>query len=278
MGKSSSASEGRVPSSATNPLLDLARIPIGVRRAHAAVHRFVEHLEAEVGDAVHAAGARQLAAIRRVEQIGRYLYSQHPSVDQAESTPSKKSRGMAIAPDVILASRPWILHRWPTACVLFMTSILALEPYEGVPFKRKPVTFRNQGGQAKATVPGPEDTGLPPWKSLVRTWSAFFAAWKSVWPQVLQLGRQKKPKAELPGMLTPPKVAECLGVSPDKVRNWIAKGELNATNVAVGKGGRPRYRISETDLADFQKKRQPSKPSAPALRRRKKDPNVIEFF
>ncbi len=78
--------------------------------------------------------------------------------------------------------------------------------------------------------------------------------------------------------MPPPQVAERLGVSPDKVRGWIAKGELTATNVATGKAGRPRYRVSETDLADFQAGRQPSKPLAPALRRRKKDPNVIEFF
>jgi excisionase family DNA binding protein len=79
-------------------------------------------------------------------------------------------------------------------------------------------------------------------------------------------------------MLMPPQVAERLGVSSDKVHAWIAKGELNATNVATGKGGRPRYRVSERDLADFQKKRQPPKPTAPAPQRRKKDPSVIEFF
>ena len=91
--------------------------------------------------------------------------------------------------------------------------------------------------------------------------------------------RRKTPKAAPSGgMLTPPQVAKQLGVSPDKVRGWIAKGELPATNVATGKGGQPRYRISETDLADFQKKRQPSKPPVPAPRRRKKDPNVIPFF
>ena len=35
-------------------------------------------------------------------------------------------------------------------------------------------------------------------------------------------------------MLTPPQVAELLGVSADKVRGWISKGELNATDVAAG--------------------------------------------
>ncbi len=79
-------------------------------------------------------------------------------------------------------------------------------------------------------------------------------------------------------MLTPPQIAKRLNVSPDKVRSWIAKGELNATNVATGKTGRPRYRVSETDLADFQKKRQPSKPSPKPPRRQKKEPHVIEFF
>ena len=90
--------------------------------------------------------------------------------------------------------------------------------------------------------------------------------------------RRKTPKAGASGPLTPPQVAKRLGVSADKVRAWIAKGELIATNVAKGSGGRPRYRVSETDLADFQRKRQPSKPPAPAPRRKKKDPHVIEFF
>ena len=78
-------------------------------------------------------------------------------------------------------------------------------------------------------------------------------------------------------MLTPPQVAKQLGVSPDKVLDWIRKGELSATNVAAG-SGRPRYRISAEDLAKFQRTRQNVKPPPRPPRRPRKDPNVIEFF
>jgi len=79
-------------------------------------------------------------------------------------------------------------------------------------------------------------------------------------------------------MLTPPQVAKQLGVSPDKIRGWIDKGELHATNVATGHGGRPRYRISEENMAAFKRARQPSKPPPKTPRRKKKDDSVIEFF
>ena len=51
--------------------------------------------------------------------------------------------------------------------------------------------------------------------------------------------------------LSPPQVAERLGISSEKVIGWLLAGELKGSNLAARTNGRPRYRISEDDLADF---------------------------
>jgi hypothetical protein len=70
-----------------------------------------------------------------------------------------------------------------------------------------------------------------------------------------------------------------LGVDGEKVRNWIRSGELVAVDVATVVGGRPRWRISPTELEAFLKRRQ-SQPAAPSPRprRRRKPTAVHEFF
>ncbi|GEM_PF-1223890 len=71
----------------------------------------------------------------------------------------------------------------------------------------------------------------------------------------LQSLRKRRP-ADLPSdLLTPPQVAQRYGVSPDTVRGWIASGQLPAVN--VGKGSRPRFRISADALREFDAKRPP---------------------
>lgn len=58
-------------------------------------------------------------------------------------------------------------------------------------------------------------------------------------------------------MLTPPQIAKRLGVAPDKVRLWIAKGELRATNLVARHGlQRPRWRVAEADLEAFMRRRE----------------------
>jgi excisionase family DNA binding protein len=64
-----------------------------------------------------------------------------------------------------------------------------------------------------------------------------------------------------PRWLTPPQLAEMLGVEPAKVLAWINRGELRAVNVADKKNGkRPRWRISEEAVDSFLRQRE-SKPS-----------------
>jgi hypothetical protein len=77
--------------------------------------------------------------------------------------------------------------------------------------------------------------------------------------------------------LTPPQLAAQWGVDVHKIIVWIRSGELRAINVATTRTGRPRYAIDLADVAIFEAGRS-VQPPAPRLRRRRKDPSIIEFF
>ena len=76
--------------------------------------------------------------------------------------------------------------------------------------------------------------------------------------------------------MTPPEVADRYGVDPAKVIGWIRKGALRAVNVGDG-ARRPRYRIAPADLAAFEASRTVT-PPVPRVRRRRVDPNIVQFF
>ena len=71
--------------------------------------------------------------------------------------------------------------------------------------------------------------------------------------------------------LTPPMIAKRLRVSPEKVLNWIRKGELRAVNISDG-GRRPRYRVAPDDLEAFLKRREVQPPPPIQRRRRRRQP------
>jgi len=73
----------------------------------------------------------------------------------------------------------------------------------------------------------------------------------------------------MPKGLTPVQCAEALGCSKDQVLALIASGELSAFNVGLGKQ-RARFRVEETELESF-KKRRAAKP-LPAPRKRRQIP------
>lgn len=50
-------------------------------------------------------------------------------------------------------------------------------------------------------------------------------------------------------IMTPPQVAELLGVSPETVISWIRSKMLKASNLATGP--RPSYRVTRAALDDF---------------------------
>lgn len=76
-------------------------------------------------------------------------------------------------------------------------------------------------------------------------------------------------------------VAKKVVVNEDTVRTWIANGELEATNVAKsGKGEKARWRISESSLSEFLKRRS-NRRTAPAVTTRavvKRTKSKIKFF
>jgi excisionase family DNA binding protein len=79
-------------------------------------------------------------------------------------------------------------------------------------------------------------------------------------------------------MHTIKQVAERYGVGEHVVLGWIAAGELAAVNVARNRAGeRPRWRISEQALADWEEQRT-KQPPQPRIRRRKRPAEVTEFY
>ncbi len=92
---------------------------------------------------------------------------------------------------------------------------------------------------------------------------------------------RSEPMASLPkdkAWFTPPELARYWGVSPDKIRNWIRSGELEAVNQVARQGGRPRYRISREAVEKFEARRSVQVVPARPRRRPKKSDDVIEYF
>ncbi len=77
--------------------------------------------------------------------------------------------------------------------------------------------------------------------------------------------------------VTPPELARQWGIDVAKVLKWIKSGELRAVNLATRRDGRPRYAIDQADIAIFEASRA-VQPPTPRMRRRRVDPNIIQFF
>ena len=54
--------------------------------------------------------------------------------------------------------------------------------------------------------------------------------------------------------ITPPELAKRMQVKLAKIYAWIRSGELHAINVSDG-DERPRWRITEADVSDFERRR-----------------------
>lgn len=74
--------------------------------------------------------------------------------------------------------------------------------------------------------------------------------------------------------------AEHYGLDIDKIYALIRGGAIRAINTTEqGDAKRPRYRISRASLDAFEKAREVRTPEPPRPQtRRRKNPNVIEFF
>jgi excisionase family DNA binding protein len=65
-------------------------------------------------------------------------------------------------------------------------------------------------------------------------------------------------------------------VSPDKVRAWIASGELRAVNTGAALCGRPRWVIPADALAAFEQRRAGG--PAPKTTKRRKRTCEVDFY
>lgn len=76
---------------------------------------------------------------------------------------------------------------------------------------------------------------------------------------------------------TPPQVAERWGVKPESVIALIRRGSLPAFTVSPPTSRRPRWKITEAAVADFENGRQ--EPQAATTKRpRRKQGDVIAFY
>jgi hypothetical protein len=75
--------------------------------------------------------------------------------------------------------------------------------------------------------------------------------------------------------LTPNGVARLLRVSPDRVRAWIARGELAAVNTATA-GAKPRYIVLPQHLAAWEASHRVN--AQPVRRRRRRSTVDCEDF
>lgn len=66
-------------------------------------------------------------------------------------------------------------------------------------------------------------------------------------------------------------------VSEDKIRRWIANGELKAVNTAARLCGRPRWVIPPESLVEFENRRRGG-PAPKPERRRRRSAQEIDFY
>ena len=66
---------------------------------------------------------------------------------------------------------------------------------------------------------------------------------------------------------SPSEIAQRFGVDHAKVLRWIDSGQLKAVNVATNPTGRPRWRVSDHSLAEFEQARANVPPLQPTRRR-----------
>jgi excisionase family DNA binding protein len=76
--------------------------------------------------------------------------------------------------------------------------------------------------------------------------------------------------------LTVADVAALLRVSPDKVRAWIARGELAAVNTSATLAGRPRWVVLPDGLAAFTRRRAGG--PTPSTPRRRRQSHLVDYY
>ena len=72
-------------------------------------------------------------------------------------------------------------------------------------------------------------------------------------------------------------IRERYGVGEHTVLGWIRNGELKAIDVSRSKGGRPKWRITQAALDQFESARG-SAPAAPAPKRKRRTESTGSFY
>jgi len=78
-------------------------------------------------------------------------------------------------------------------------------------------------------------------------------------------------------VFAPKEVAAFLDVKVDSVLDWIAAGELPASDCSRPGSRKPRWKILEDDLDAFLQRRK-KVPTPKPRRRRRRVKNIIEFY
>lgn len=71
---------------------------------------------------------------------------------------------------------------------------------------------------------------------------------------------------------------ERYGVGEHTVLGWIRRGELRAIDVSRQRGGRPKWRITEEALADFEAARTATPPPTRSRRKQRQPTDVINRY
>lgn len=80
-------------------------------------------------------------------------------------------------------------------------------------------------------------------------------------------------------MNTTKAIAKRYTVSVETVLKWIKAGELKAVNVSrSARSGKPRYRVSDAALAEFEQARSAAVPTPKPARRRPAPEGTIRFY
>lgn len=251
------------------PKPKLPKNPATIRRCHTALHDFTEMLLRDLDRAVREARARRLAAARGVQQLCRYLIDRQ-NVAHAEPAPE----GVAISADLAMALRQLDAATLTEHLDAWSEAISCLEAFEGEPFRRKPVTTdrRRPRKPTPSNTPDPEGEHLAELDKLVTSIGSLFRdAAERLERRLTAVEKKSKGRtAASSTKLTPPQAAKRLKVSADKVRKWIADGELKASDVAKSGATRPRWLVDEKDLENFLQRRQPMPPAPVKQRKRRR--------
>jgi excisionase family DNA binding protein len=78
--------------------------------------------------------------------------------------------------------------------------------------------------------------------------------------------------------LTVAEVARRYRVSSEKVRTWIARGELPALNTADARRAKPRWVVTPEALEQFERGRLAATAPPKAMKRRRRQTGTIDFY